>query len=454
MLAPEDFGAVALVTAMLTVLDGVAQLGTPVALVQRSEVTGDVVDSAFVLSVSTSLVGAGILAVSGPLLAQFFAVPVLASLARVGALTFFCQGLASFVQSLMMRGMAFRKVASIQVSSALVYGMVAIAMAWVGYRAESVVWGGAAGAAASLLLSFALHPFRPRSFGSLAGMKSLLQFGLWISLGRALGLIAAQSDRFIIGRVLTESALGGYYYAQRLAMGFPNIVAASADQALLPIYSGSGNDSETIARGYWKGLKVNAMLVLPLTMLLAVHAGPVVWLLLGDPWMDIVPIVRVLSVVGAIQSTGGGVYSSAVYASGKPYINSMANTFRVIGLPPAVWFGSQWGIMGVVWALAGFAVVGRLFNQWLLSRFLGYSLTRYFGSLVRPGVAAGAIVVVALATGTWIELDGFGTVLILTSVSAAAALAAYVAVSVGLLPEESRMIGDHLRRFCRRSPTV
>jgi hypothetical protein len=110
--------------------------------------------------------------------------------------------------------------------------------------------------------------------------------------------------------------------------------------------------------------------------------------------------------------------------------------------------------MGVVWALAGFAVVGRLFNQWLLSRFLGYSLTRYFGSLVRPGVAAGAIVVVALATGTWIELDGFGTVLILTSVSAAAALAAYVAVSVGLLPEESRMIGDHLRRFCHRSPTV
>ena len=451
ILSPTDFAAVALVTAILTVLESVAQLGTSVALVQRAEVTQEVLDSAFVLSIPLFFAGGVILLVASGWLAAFFSMPLLSPLIRVAALGFVVQGIASFHQSMMMRSLDFSTVAVIQMIAATVYGVTAILVAQSGYGAFGVVWGNVAGAMTSLAISAAVRPFRPRSLGAVRHMNSLVRFGSWISMGRTIGVVATQMDRFIIGRVLTESTLGGYYLAQRLAMGLPNVFATAVDQVLLPIYASSKNDPETIERGYWKGLQVSAMLVVPMTLVLTAYPKPIVWLLFGESWMYIVPMVQLLSVVAAIQATGGGVYSSAVYASNKPFLSPMANAFRVAGLPLCVWIGSRWDIMGVVWALAAYAIVGRLFNQWLLSRYLGYSLQRYFATMRRPVLAHAGLLAVGLPAAERIVLDNPATVLVVTGGWIGVTLTVYVALCFWLLPGESRLIRDQADRIGRSS---
>ena len=453
ILSPTDFAAVALVTAFVTVMEAVARVGISVALIQRADVTDELLDSTFVLSIPLFLIVSGLLVVFSGWIAEFFGMPVLGPLLNIGALTFFFRGLASFHQSLMMRDLDFGRVSWIQVISAMVFGVLAIVLARLGYGAFSVMWGYAGGALVAFLVSVALRPFWPKTLGSLREIKSLLRFGGWISLGRALGQVAYQADRMIIGRVLTESALGGYYLAHRLALGLPSLFAAAVDQVFLPIYASAKNDPATVERGYWKGVRFSAVLVVPMALGLAVFARPVVWLLLGEPWMYIVELIQFLSVVGAVQATGAGVFSSATYASDKPHLNSVASALRIVGLPLSVWIGSQWGIIVVAWGVTIFSVIGRLFNQWLLERYLGYSMWRYFQTLARPTIANGVLVVVGVMGAGQIALDGAVSVMLGLAGWGALTLLTYGVLCLLLVGEETRTIWDQGSRMLR-STTV
>src|SRR5690606_18080967 len=73
LLGPEDFGLLAIVTAITGVLDGFKDLGLSTATVQRPEITHRQVSNLFWVNV---LVGCGLalgFCVSAPLIAEFFA---------------------------------------------------------------------------------------------------------------------------------------------------------------------------------------------------------------------------------------------------------------------------------------------------------------------------------------------------------------------------------------------
>jgi O-antigen/teichoic acid export membrane protein len=313
----------------------------------------------------------------------------------------------------------------------------------------SVIWGNVAGAGVVLAAAWVAHPFLPRSLGNRAGMSELVRFGSWISLGRALNQMAGQADRLIVGKFFAEGVLGGYHLAHRIATGLPNMVTGAIDQVFLPIYSGGRNDAAMIERGYWKGIRFSAMLVVPFVMLLVAYADGVVGLLMGAEWIGIAPLVRTLALVGMLQAMGGGVFASAIYASNLPWLNPVVAGFRLAGLPLAVWIGSGWGIEGVAWSMAVFATGARLFNQWLVGAALGYRFKRYLTTLAAP-VAANLLL---LATAFFVALPFHGgapggTVTGML-VGSAAGLIVYVGVSRLLLAEETAVIMTQARRAAR-----
>ncbi|HOV65530.1 MAG TPA: lipopolysaccharide biosynthesis protein [Bacillota bacterium] len=434
ILVPEDFAAIALVMAIIAIVDAFAQLGLSVALVQRPSITPRLLDSAFILTSVTFPAGSALLLLFSKPLADYYILPLLSPLIKLTAFSILFLGFTSFYRSLLLRDMKYHAISATEILATLIYGMIAVILGVKGYGAYSILWGHIGGASVTLIAFVALKPFFPKSLGSIRLMKELMSFGAWVSLGRVLGTASGQFDRFLIGKILAEQTLGGYYLAYRMTTALPNLVTGAVDQVLLPIYSNSKNDPQVIERGYWKGLRYSAITVVPISLLLAVFAHPAVWLLLGEKWIFIVPVVQILSIFGALHGLGGGLLASAIYASGIPRLNPVINGFRIVVLPACVWLGSQWGVEGVAWGVAAFGFTGRLFNQWLLKHYLGYSFLTFFRVIALPLLANSGILAIGLVVHCVIppySLQSVPWVLSLVST-----VAVYVCLCRYLLPEE------------------
>ena len=377
ILVPEDFGAVALVLAMIEILYTFAEMGTSVALVQRQDVTDSLKDSAFCLTLVVTVTFVLLVWFSAGGLASFFQIPVLAGLVKVSAFAYLFRGLFSLYRCLLLKELRYREISLIEFVGVVLYGTISIGMACRGYGPYSIMWGHVVSSGLLVVLGWVRTRYLPGSPGRLSEMWGLLSFGVWVSIGRILGNASGKVDAFIIGKLLDAATLGSYYLAQKVMMILPGTYTRIIDQVMLPIYSQWQTEPERMEDAYWKTLSASALLLLPPILMIFTFADPVLPWVLGPQWDQVVILARIMAVFGCAQALGGGILGTVVYALGRPQILTIANIFRIIALPVCVIAGSHWGVYGVTVGVSAYGVIGRIFNQWLMKRFLGYSLRRY-----------------------------------------------------------------------------
>jgi O-antigen/teichoic acid export membrane protein len=449
ILSPEDFAAVALIMAVLAIVNTFAEMGLSVAVVQRKTITPTLLDSALMLTLSFFLVISIAIFFFSESFAQYYQLPLLAPLTQIAAVAFFFQGLNSFYRSMLLRETRFKAVSLVAISSVSINGAIAITQALLGYGAYSILWGQLGANIGAFIILITITRFIPQGFGSVKLMRELLGFGAWVSIGRILGTAAGQFDRFLIGKILPEKVLGGYHIASRLTMAIPGLLTGMIDQVLLPIYSNSKNDAAVIERGYWKGLRYSAILIVPMALVIAIYSRPIVFLILGEKWLYITPIIQIISIFSIFQGLGGGIFASAIYASGIPKLTSIVNLFRIIALPSCVWFGSQWGVLGVAWGVAVFGIAGRFFNQWLLKIYLSYSLGKFFQVIARPIAANAGLLVFGMICQSFITLRHPVDTALTTSLCGLLTFGIYGAMCRVLMPEDSRFLFEQFRQITR-----
>ncbi|MHC4221474.1 MAG: lipopolysaccharide biosynthesis protein, partial [Planctomycetota bacterium] len=347
LLAVSDFGAVAMVSSVIAILQVFAELGISVALVQRKEISSSIIDSAMMATVATTSFIVALLWATSGTLSVFFEMPVLKGLLRVAALSYVFRGIFSLYRSLLLREMRYKILPVLRLSGSVVHGLTAIFLAYRGFGPYSIVWGQVVSGGFTLAGGIWLTGYFPKSFGKLGEMWELFNFGVWVSLNRVLGQAAGHFDKFVIAKVLDATTLGGYYLAQRLVMEFPGLFTGTIDQVMLPIYSRWQDEPERIENGYWQGLCYSTLVVIPVAALIFIFAEPIVVILLPDKWLGIIPIIRILSLSGAIQGMGGGIFGSVIYAVGRPKIITIVGAFRGVALPLCIYVGSFWGVTGV-----------------------------------------------------------------------------------------------------------
>src|SRR6516165_6193714 len=133
LLAPEDFGLVAIVWVLTSFAPLLIDFGFGDATAQRSKITRSQVSSLFWLSSGIGLAIAVIVAACSPLIAAIFREPRLEPIALWTAIIFVLWGVSNQHLALLRRTMQFGRIARIQFFSALVAIAVAIVIAICGY---------------------------------------------------------------------------------------------------------------------------------------------------------------------------------------------------------------------------------------------------------------------------------------------------------------------------------
>ena len=295
LLGPKDFGLVGMVTAFTGVLTLFRDFGLSAAAIQRATVTEEQMSTLFWFNV---LVGAllALLAIGmAPLIAAFYHEPRLVLVTIVLATGFLFNALGVQHGALLQREMRFTALAVINTASLLIGTAIAIGGAKAGYGYWALVAMTIVIPLATTVGCWFTTTWVPGLPHRRTGIRSMMRFGGTLTLNGLVVYVASNFEKVLLGRYWGVDALGIYGRAYQLAaIPSDNLNSAAGEVAFSALSRLQGNP--TRLRSYFlKGYSLVITMTLPITIVCALFADDMIFVVLGQKWMAAAPVFRLLA---------------------------------------------------------------------------------------------------------------------------------------------------------------
>lgn len=353
LLAPNDYGVMAMVMALTGFAGLFRDLGLSSAAIQKKDLTRALQSNLFWLNVAMGALLTVVVAAASPLVAWFYGKPELTAVTFNLSFSFLLGSLGTQHGARLVREMQFARQAVAGITGAVIGLACSITLAFQGLSYWSLVWGNLAGSLATTLLLFALSPFRPGLPSKGTGVRDMLKFGANITAFDFVNYFHRNLDNILIGRFWGPGPLGFYSRAYSLLMLPINSIRGPINTVGFPAMSRLQDQPEAFREYYRKVTCFLALVSMPFTAFLFISSKPIISLALGPKWEDITPIFAILATVGFIQPVTT-LWGMVVLSRGmsRRYLQlGICNTVcSAIGFAA----GLPWGPVGVA---AGYAVV-------------------------------------------------------------------------------------------------
>ena len=363
LLTPEDFGLVAMVTAVTGFLGMFKDMGLGMVTVQREEITHRQVSALFwinaALGVAITIV---VIALSWGLV-WFYDQPEVFGIAIGLSLAFLVKGLLVQHDAILRRQMRYRSLAVVEVTALAAGLAVAVILAWQGFSYWALVANTVVYAAAHFLGLWIVCGWRPAKPAGAEDLRELIVFGANLTGFSFVNYFARNLDDVLIGRFHGANELGLYQKAYEILMVPIKQINTPASRVAIPALSRMVDEPARYRRAYKRILEKLLLATMPLGALLVGAADWVVLSVLGDQWIDAAPIFAVLGIsifAQAIGNTTGWLFIS------QDRTDDMFK-WGFIGAGTAIvsfFIGLPWGAFGVALAYSIIGICVR--TPWLL----------------------------------------------------------------------------------------
>jgi O-antigen/teichoic acid export membrane protein len=399
LLSPGDFGMMAMVMAVIGFAQIFTDVGIGSAIIQRPENSPAELSSLFWLNVLAGTAVFVLTIAATPLVVLFFDEPRLASLLPTVAVVFVIASFGQQFQLLLQKELEFRKLALIELLSAVGGAVVAISGALAGLGVYALVFGqlGMASLATAAAVTIGWRRWRPRAWFRAADTRPYLRFGLFQLGNRGVNFLLARVDQIVIGALLGASALGLYNLAWNLAIMPATRINPILTRVAFPVFAKVQQQNERLKRGYLMLVWLLATTNGPILVGGAAVADALVPVIFGAQWTAMVPIFQVLAVVGLSRSIGNPI-GSLVLAKGRPDLEFKLNLWIVVVQVPAVYLGARLGgIAGVACTVLVLQLADLALSYIFLMRpLIGPCMREYVRCLVVPLATSVCMAVIVL----------------------------------------------------------
>lgn len=346
ILSPDDFGLMGIALLTMSTLDTFSQTGFQQALIQKKENIESYIDSAWTVLILRGFILFIILYLIAPYAAIFFSAPEAKSIIRVIGFSILFGAFTNIGVIYFRKELEFNKEFIYQFSGTLVDFIVAISAVLILRNVWALVLGLLAGNMMRCLMSYLIHPFRPRLNFNLEKIKELFGFGKWIMGSSILIFLITQGDDIFVGKILGTAALGFYQLAYRISNMPATEITHVISRVTFPAYSKLQGNIPKLREAYLKVLQLTTFLSFPIAGLIFILAPDFTKVFLGEKWMPMVPAMQVLTLWGLIRSIGattGPIFQGV----GKPKIATKLQFARLIILAVIIYpLTIKWGILG------------------------------------------------------------------------------------------------------------
>jgi len=402
LLAPADFGLIALVTVFIAIANVFVQSGLNTALIQKKNADNLDFSTVFYASLAIAALLYGVLFVCAPLIADFYngqtkLIPVV----RVLGLMLLLGAVSSVQEAYVARNMMFKKLFYRSVGAIIPSGIFGVMLAYMGFGIWALVGQQLMNSSLMCIIMLFTVKWRPQFAFSFARFKGLFSFG-WKLLCSALLDTGYRNIRdLVIGKLFSPADLGFYNRGSQ----FPQIIITninlSIQSVLLPSLSTVQDDRPRLKSLARRSIKTSAFLILPMMAGLAAVAKPLTLVLLGEKWLPAVPFIQICCFSYAfwpIHTTN----LSAINAVGRSDVflklEIIKKSYGLAVLALAIWlFRSP---IGIAMSAAVVAPLGSFVNAYPNKKLLNYG----FGEQMKDFLPSFALAVV-MGVGVYMLSD-------------------------------------------------
>ncbi len=300
LLLPADFGLIALATSLIAMLELMGAFGLDTAIVQRADARPEHFNAVWTFHLLFGLgMGIVIACLAWPA-AWLYGDPRLVPVMYVLGLRQAVQGFENVGVIAFRKEMSFEKEFKYLVIKRLATSIiVTLPLAFLLKNYWALLAGSFMGTCIGVAFSYFLHPYRPRL--SLKGLGQLMNFSKWLFVTNLVEFIYGRVSDLIVGGWVGPAALGSLTIARDVAGMASQDIAAPIHRAVFPGYVKLSKNHALLRAGYLKVTSVVLLLIVPATVGLVFLADPIVLLMLGSKWLNIVPLIQILSVNGAVS---------------------------------------------------------------------------------------------------------------------------------------------------------
>lgn len=234
-------------------------------------------------------------------------------------------------------------------------------------------------------------------------LRELFNYGIFLFINGVAGLIIMQTDRLVIGQVISLAAVSVFSLTTRIPEVVMGLIAKVMDNATPALMEITTRESDEQARVQYKRILVLVTALCMLSFWLVISLNGWFIALWVGPSFFAGKLVLVLAMGITVQQTLVRTGSSFLYAKGiTRSVSLMGLVEAPINITLSIFLGHRIGLPGV---LIGTLVASLLTSVWytpyLLNRHLGLTLGAISGAVVKPlvGVSLAGAVVFGLVWG-------------------------------------------------------
>ncbi len=366
LLTREDYGQFGMATTVLAFVTLLINPGIDVILVRRGRHFHLWSTPAFYFSLATGALGCATILAVAPLAARFYGDPKLVGLLTVLAFATPLGSLLLVPTAKLRSQLRFKALAVLYFFQATLQTLLTISFAACGFGVYSFVLPmPIVYATNAALLWFVARP----SIGS----RRLIQYWRYLigDSGYIFGTsllqtIVGQGDYIILGGLYGAAMVGPYFFAYVFALQAIRLTAGSLQAVLLAGLSRMPAYSTQQTQAAMRATRAMALFGMPLCLMQAALADPLLRALYGDKWVAAIPLVQLIS-VGMAFDLASWPAVSLMQSRGQFrlifFYASICAPIFILAVFIGAWYGEA---TGVAMALCGYyTLLAPLFAIWV-----------------------------------------------------------------------------------------
>lgn len=372
LLSPKDYGAIALVTVFLAIMQVFVDSGLGSALIQKKNADDLDFSSVFIFNFIVCIILYIFMFFVAPIIAEFYDDKNLVAIIRVISITILISGVKGIQQAYVSRNMLFKKFFFSTIGGTVFSAFLGIFMAYKGFGVWALVAQQLSNTAIDTLILWITVEWRPKFIFSWKRLKSLLSFGWKLLISALLDTTYNNLRNLIIGKLYSPADLAFYNQGDKFPKVIITNINASIDSVLLPTMSREQDNKEKVKSMTRRAIKTSTYLMAPIMMGLAFCSDNIVRLVLTEKWIECVPYLRIFCITYMFWPLHTA-NLNAINALGRSdWFLRLEIIKKIMGL--TVLLLTMWhGVMVMAYSLLLTSILSQIINSWPNKKLINYS---------------------------------------------------------------------------------
>jgi O-antigen/teichoic acid export membrane protein len=297
ILAPEEFGIMAIIISVTWSFKAFTQLGVQQCIIQN-QAGGEkqFLNAAWIVSTCVGVLITLLGIIIAPVISKIYSQPMLTIMLQVCFLTILFESMISPRIYLYEKELKYLKWSLIMQGAGIINVCVSICLSLYLRNVWALIIALLAEASFRLISSYIICPFLPSKAINKKYFMIIVKFSMGIIGLPILLMIFTQADVFYLGKMVTLEEVGKYSLALILARTIHMIYTMTVGRLMIPLFSKVQNDLNRFRKNYLSLIKSMCIYGIPMITFICIYSEPIITLAYGQSYSTVSMAYTVLCV--------------------------------------------------------------------------------------------------------------------------------------------------------------